>query len=314
MKKSELSVLARFMYLHAQFFAAPLLKTDEFNKWAKQQRGMVKFSSELHEALETSKEIANGDIDLFSNYRKAIVGNPTITGYPDLKSCLLSGNLSAILTVLNNNEKLAQTIKKNMDKKFFEEWYVDKKDQSRMKILNNMFDHALEGYQAKKLKAIESFLPNENISYQYDGKAKSYDEKSTQKPTKIIIQSATNNKQNLDLQILAEKYNTAQNLRETLKNTNTNTLMQLVNFSRQINEQQTINKLTSGNDSDGMIVLKVIGYALSTLLLGLGLYLSYKNKGTIEFWKPGTWKTEEDALLESTKENINTEGVISHLR
>jgi hypothetical protein len=314
MKRSELNILARFMYLHVEFFAAPFLRTEEFNKWARQQQGMLKFSNELHEALETSKEIAHGDIDLLADYRKAIVGSPTSTGSPALSACLYSGNINGILKILNSNEKLAQSIKKHMDKKFFEEWYIDKKDHNRMQILNNKFDHTLEVYQAKKLKAIENFLPNVTISYQYDGNAKSYYENGMQKPTKIIIQSEQNNKENLDLQMLADKYNTAQTLREIIKDPHTNTLMQLVNFSKKINEKETVNKLTMGNDSDGIIALKVIGYILTTFLLGLGLCLSYMNKGTIAFWNPENWKTEDDVLLDNTKENINTVDVINHLK
>jgi hypothetical protein len=311
-ENKELRIICLFMYVNAEFFAEPFLNQDKFGKWAKAQQEMIEFSAQLHQALETSKPVFHEQISKLKNYREAIIGKPVpISGEASKQNCLLTGNLNPLFEVLKSNPMLVQAIKTHIISELFDNWYKtqSKEIQSlreslgreyfkEFELLATSLDRDCANYQAKKLKAINNFdLPK---GVRISGISQRNDEIGQQKPTQITIENPLNVDVS-ELQLLVDKYNTAQELRETLKNPERSILMRLNDFSNKIHNQSIADKLTANNDSDGIRLLKTVGYALSTVLFGLGFYLSYKYKGTWKFWT-----SDDNEILENSKENIDT--------
>ncbi|MCW8407873.1 hypothetical protein OQJ13_02680 [Legionella sp. PATHC035] len=306
----ELMKVLYFMYTHADFFAAPFLGNN-FSQWARTQIGMKKFSAQLHQALETSKPVALGDIDLIKEYRIAIVGAPVRrTGDFSMKNCLLAGNLAPLFKVLKSNPNLVQAIKSHMDSEFFDNWYsmqFPAIQAKRAHLLNQLekftqpLDHDFEMYQAEKLRAINSIdLPTGVFLHRHcGGHSASYYEDGHKKPAKITIENR-GNKDISELQLLVDKFNCAQDARDALNDPTVNVFTRLNRFTELIENRAFIEKFTADNDQKAIRILKTVGYALTTLVFGLGIYLSYKNKKTWKFWK-----SEEQELLDSTKEHVD---------
>ncbi len=273
---------------------------------------MINFSMQLHEALETSKMIRIGDVDLLKAYRIAIVGETVLkTGELSKKRCLLTGDSDSLFKVLKSNPNLARIIKSHMDSNFFDNWYNTQpapikhkraKLLEKLELFANSLEHDFEMYQAKKLKTLlATDLPTGvYLRYDYKGHAVSHYQDGNKKPTKIIIENS-DNKDISELKFLVDKFNFAQGVRETLKNQDVKVFTRLNQLSDKIQDKIFIDKFISNNDSDGIRLLKITGYALAAILFGLGIYLSYKNKGTWKFWK-----SEEQELLDSTKENFDS--------
>ncbi len=301
------------MYLNADFFAAPFLDNKKFSSWARKQSGMKNFSMQLHKALETSKLISEGTVDLLKAYRVAIVGASILrTGEFSKKNCLLTGDSTLLFKVLTSHPDLARVIKSHMNCHFFDNWYSTQPQliqQKRGKLLTKLellvksLDHDFERYQAKKLKAICSAVLPEGVylHYHYKGHAVSHSKDGQQKPTEIMIENLGNHDIS-ELKLLVDKFNVAQNAREIVRNPDTNAFSCLIQFFDRIQDKNFIDKFTANNDSDGIRLLKTTGYTLAVLLFGLGFYLSYKNKDTWKFWK-----SSEQELLDSTKENFDTQ-------
>ena len=300
------------MYANAEFFAAPFLDRDKFGSWVLQLKksDIKKFSRQLHRALETSKPISIEDKNPPRDYRIAIVG-PTVskTGNFSKKYCLLSGYSDPLFRVLHSNPKLVSTIKTHMSSNFFENWYSMQSERIKNKrtkclkkfdLLTKKLDHDIERYQAIQLEDIRSSFPAGVILiYDYDGHASSYEKDGSKKPTKIIIENSGDTDIS-ELKLLVDKFNNAQSIREILRNPSLDVFSRLNQFSVKIQDRGFNESFTANNDSEGKKLLKTLGYAVTTLLFGLGIYLSYKNKGTYRFWKSG-----EEALLESTQEHFD---------
>ncbi|KTD03475.1 hypothetical protein [Fluoribacter gormanii] len=309
---SELEIIICFMYVNADFFAAPFLNRDKFSSWVGQKEDVIKFSTQLHEALETSKPISINNIDLLKAFRVAIVGASVLkTGEFSKRNCLLTGYSTPLLRVLMAIPRLASTIKSHMNSNLFDNWYntqspkINNKRNRRLEkldLLTKKLDHDFELYQAKKLKKIHLISPvGVSISHKFNGNAVSNYKDGAQKPTEIIIEDGGDSDLS-ELRLLVDKFNLAQSVRETLRNPKVNPITRLKQFSDIIQDKNFIATFTEDNDSDGMRLLKTVAYALTTLVFGLGLYLSYKNKGTCKFWTSG-----EEELLESTNEKFDME-------
>ncbi|KTC79952.1 hypothetical protein Lche_1972 [Legionella cherrii] len=306
----ELIKVLYFMYTHADFFAAPFLGNN-FSEWDEKPVGLKKLSNQMHQALKTTTPVAFGGIDLVKEYRIAIVGaSVRRTGDFSKKNCLLAGNLAPLFKVLKSNPNLVHAIKSHMDSEFFDNWYSMQSPAIKAKrahLLNQLekftqpLDHDFEMYQAEKLRAIDSIhLPSGVVLHHHDGgHAVSYYEDGHKKPAKITIENR-GNKDISELQLLVDKFNCAQDARDALNNPTVNIFTRLNRFTELIENKAFIEKFTADNDHKAIRILKTIGYALTTLVFGLGIYLSYKNKNTCKFWK-----SEEQELLDSTKENVD---------
>ncbi|WP_199739271.1 hypothetical protein [Legionella qingyii] len=304
------------MYVNAEFFAAPFLDRDEFSSWASQNEDAINFSTKLHEALQTSKPICFYDINWLKQYILAIVGaSERITGEFKKTRCLLSGHVAHLYKVLKANPNLASTIKSQMSSNFFDNWYntqpprintVRAKHLKRFELLTSKMDHDFELYQEKKLEDIKSILPaGFFLSYDSNGYVTSYYKAGFQRSTEEIIENSGDSDVS-ELKLLIDKFNHAQSVRQTLRNSEVNALTRLNQFSDKIHDKNFIKNFTADNDSDETRILKTVAYAFTTLVFGLGLYLSYKNKGTCKFWTSG-----EEELLESTTENLEMQ--INHM-
>ncbi|WP_392536872.1 hypothetical protein [Legionella sp. 227] len=310
-QNSELLKVLYFMYTHADFFAAPFLGNN-FSEWDEKPVGLQKLSDQMHHALKTTTPVAFGGIDLVKEYRIAILGaSVRKTGDFSKKNCLLDGNLAPLFKVLKSNPNLVHAIKSHMDSEFFDNWYSMQSpaiQAKRAHLLNKLeeftkpLDHDFEMYQAEKLKAIDSIdLPTGVFLHpHYGSHTVCYYEDGHKKPTKITIENRGNEAIS-ELQLLVDKFNCAQDARDALNDPTVNVFTRLNRFTELIENKAFIEKFTADNDHKAIRILKTVGYALTTLLFGLGIYLSYKNKNTWKFWS-----SEEQALLESTKENYDT--------
>ncbi|MCW8385335.1 hypothetical protein OQJ15_03330 [Fluoribacter dumoffii] len=306
--KTELEKIICFMYINADFFAAPFLNNKMFSSWARTYPGMKEFSNQLHEALGTSNPVAINEVDWLKAFRIAIVGSSILkTGEFSKMNCLLTGNSEPLFNILKSNPNLASVIKNHMNCDFFENWYATQSSSikhKREKLLTKLewliksIDFEFENYQTKKLKALISMgLPRGvTLGYEYEGFAVSNNKDGTPKPSKIIIENKGSHDVS-ELQLLVDKFNFAQSARDSLNNPSLNAFSRLNQFSQKVNDKTFVDTFTADNDSEGKRLLKIIGYALTTIFLGLGFYLSYKNKGTWKFWK-----SAEHELLESAKE------------
>lgn len=135
--------ILNFMFINADFFAAPLLNQEAFFEWVNQaqhKESLKQLSDDLKQVLEVNvpRDPKDGVMYTRIKYMEAIIGRPDPSAGIDEEHssdqpCLLSGDVAPLAKFLKSNLQIYNVIKRHMENPAIVEWQF----QRTVNYLNN---------------------------------------------------------------------------------------------------------------------------------------------------------------------------------